>query len=337
MLKKLLRARFSKVDANAPRRLETPTELAAGDLVTFKHRLALPADVQGQTFEVSSVGTYQFEDGIYPQLTLDGAEAGRVYLSFKADDVTTLCLSRHAPRRDVLKLFDEAAFSALWDDEFADLVVATKLEAYDGWLADGYAQVKKWAEGYYYDRDCRGEELSQFEDDDSEELRYHECEDASGRFGLTIDVWGDGETEVSLDVNVAGDVVESMLPGSAMSSRGARRRSTLLGTGHERFQAERRALGKVQVHFEFRQALMHKIRMAAAADNLSYADYVRKAVGLPYAKIQRPRISLSFGDADLALLAERYDQSAADPGDLKRCVMDEIRDRLGSRENADGS
>ena len=68
-----------------------------------------------------------------------------------------------------------------------------------------------------------------------------------------------------------------------------------------RFQVERRALRKVQVHFEFQQSLMRKVRLAAAEENLSYADYVRKLVGLPYAKIQRPRISLSFGEQDLGV------------------------------------
>ena len=92
----------------------------------------------------------------------------------------------------------------------------------------------------------------------------------------------------------------------------------------ERFQAERQALRKIQVHFEFQQSLMRKIRLAAAAENLSYSDYVRKLVGLPYAKIQRPRISLSFGERDLELLAARYAEEGAGPGELKRRVMEEI-------------
>lgn len=98
--------------------------------------------------------------------------------------------------------------------------------------------------------------------------------------------------------------------------------------GPARFQAERRALGKIQVHFEFQQALMHKIRVGAALDNLSYADYVRKLVGLPYARIQRPRISLSFGADDLEQLASRYGKHGADPRVLKRCVMDDISEQL---------
>lgn len=212
MLKKLFRARFGRA-AEPGRTLATPADLRAGDLLTFKHRLSLPPDVQGQTFEVARVDTYQYEDGIYPQLTLEGAEAGRFFLGFKASDPAALCLSKTAPRKDVRRLFAEDAFGALWEEDFVDLEVVEKLAAYDGWLADGYSQVKKWSEGYFYDRDCRGEKLSNFQDDDAEELRYHECEDATGRFGLTVEVWTDGETEVTLDVNCPADVVESMWPG----------------------------------------------------------------------------------------------------------------------------
>ena len=212
MLKKLFRARFGRAAAPG-RTLASPADLRAGDLLTFKHRLSLPPDVQGQTFEVARVDTYQYEDGIYPQLTLEGAEAGRFFLGFKASDPAALCLSKTAPRKDVRRLFAEDAFGALWEEDFVDLEVVEKLAAYDGWLADGYSQVKKWSEGYFYDRDCRGEKLSNFQDDDAEELRYHECEDATGRFGLTVEVWTDGETEVTLDVNCPADVIESMWPG----------------------------------------------------------------------------------------------------------------------------
>lgn len=114
--------------------------------------------------------------------------------------------------------------------------------------------------------------------------------------------------------------------------RAGRRRKS---QGPARFQAERQALKKVQVHFEFQQTLMHKIRIAAAAENLSYADYVRKLVGLPHAQIQRPRISLSFGADDLERLGERYGQPGADARVLKRCVMDEINQELDA-EKPDG-
>ena len=128
---------------------------------------------------------------------------------------------------------------------------------------------------------------------------------------------------------------------SSRTSRGSRsgHRSTDASAdpsrGAARFQVERRALGKIQVHFEFELALIQEIRRRAATDNLSYSDYVRKMVGLPYAKIQRPRISLSFSDADLQLLAKRYGRPDADPGALKRFVMDEIGERLDAAGTPD--
>ena len=126
---------------------------------------------------------------------------------------TELCLSHDVPRKDVLRLFDEAAFGALWDDDFAHLEIAEQIDAYAGWFGAGYVQTKRWAEGYFYDRDCRGEDLSVYQDDDGEELRYHACEDSTGRFGLCVEVWSDGDTDVSLDVDCPQDVIESMWPG----------------------------------------------------------------------------------------------------------------------------
>ena len=216
MLRKLFGRRAQSRSAGrrgGGRRLEGPADLGAGDLVTFKHRLALPPVVQGETFEVASVATYQLEHGLEIELALDGAAGERLYLGFAAAEPSELTLSRSVPRRDVLRLFDEEAFSTLWDEDFADLEVASPLPGYEGWLARRYAQTGKWVEAYYYDRDCRGEAPSPYEDDDGAELRRHECEDSSGRFGLGVEVRGGGETEVSLDVHCPADVIESLWPG----------------------------------------------------------------------------------------------------------------------------
>lgn len=91
----------------------------------------------------------------------------------------------------------------------------------------------------------------------------------------------------------------------------------------ERFKAEQQALRKVQVHFEFQQELMHRVRTEAAHHKLSPSDYVRKVVGLPYSKIQRPRISLSFSEMDMSILADKY---SVEPNTLvlKKHVANEI-------------
>ena len=218
MLRKLIRSRFGKRDADSPRQLSDPGDLAAGDLLTFKHRLLLPPEIQGQTFEVSAVGAYHFEHGLYAELTLDGTAGERIYLGFEAGDASELCVSRTLPRADVLRLFDDDAFAALWDEDFAELQVADALPAYEGWITSRYAQTKKWAEGYYYNRDCRIDPPSELQDDDAEELRCHECEDDTGRYGLSVEISADGETEVFAEVNCPPDVIESMWPGGAPNS-----------------------------------------------------------------------------------------------------------------------
>ncbi|MCE2460600.1 MAG: hypothetical protein J4F38_07460 [Pseudomonadales bacterium] len=101
-----------------------------------------------------------------------------------------------------------------------------------------------------------------------------------------------------------------------------------------RFEAERQALKKIQVHFEFQQSLMHDIRIAAAQENLSPSDYVRSLVGLSHAEIQRPRISLSFSNTDLESLAARYGQQP-DARQLKAHVIEEVRRHFEETKQAE--
>ena len=201
---------------NNERQLEDVRDLAAGDLLTFKQRLALPEPIQGQTFEVSDVATYQYEDGVYMSLTLVGEQRNKVTLGFDPDDAHgEIDLGIVVPRNDVLTLFDEDAFARLWDaTPGIELEVIAKPDAYEPWCANRYTQVISDGVGFYFDRDCRGETLSTRHDDDSEELRYHECEGDDDRFTLSVEIWGDGETEVSLEVSCPPDVVETMWPGT---------------------------------------------------------------------------------------------------------------------------
>ena len=100
-------------------------------------------------------------------------------------------------------------------------------------------------------------------------------------------------------------------------------------SGPSRFEAERRALKKVQVHFEFHQSLLHRVRVEAAKDNLSPSDYVRKVVGLPYSRIQRPRISLSFSEQDIEMLARKYD-APAKTQTLKQRVIEDVEAHIAA-------
>jgi transcriptional regulator of nitric oxide reductase len=91
-----------------------------------------------------------------------------------------------------------------------------------------------------------------------------------------------------------------------------------------KWEAELEALKKIQVHFDFQQALRKKIRMEAAEEDMNPSDVIRKIVGLYFSKIQRPRIGLSFNPDDLSYLAERYNLDPSDATAVKKQVLREI-------------
>jgi hypothetical protein len=92
----------------------------------------------------------------------------------------------------------------------------------------------------------------------------------------------------------------------------------------DKWAGEKKALKKVQMHFNFVRSLHRQIHHVAADTDLAPSDVVRKIVGLSYAKVQRPRIGLSFNEQDLVYLAERYAMDVDDRGEIKNKVMEEI-------------
>ncbi len=91
-----------------------------------------------------------------------------------------------------------------------------------------------------------------------------------------------------------------------------------------KWSIEKVVLKKIQIHFTFQQNVLASIRYDATDENINPSDIVRKIVGLPYKKIQRARIGLTFNDSDLEYLAEHYNLEKADEKEIKRRVMEEI-------------
>jgi len=197
---------------DSPRTLTDPSQLQVGDIVAFKQRRSLPNELQGQQLEVTKVGGYQYsETEITKELTLRSEDNKTYYLSVDDNDGDPLlCFSIKLPEPMLFTLFDEDEFSELWGDDFVTLAVKEKPAELAGWLSDTYTQRMKEGEAYYYNRDCGGVVP---EDDEGEELRYHECVgDVDSRY-LSVEVWGDGDTDVSLVAFCPVDVIEDMWPG----------------------------------------------------------------------------------------------------------------------------
>jgi len=93
---------------------------------------------------------------------------------------------------------------------------------------------------------------------------------------------------------------------------------------NKKWKNEKSVLRKLQMHFTFQQDILRKIRHDAADASIVPSDIVRKIIGLPYVKVQRPRVGLSFNQDELAQLAEHYGLDAMDEAEIKRKVLEEV-------------
>ena len=112
----------------------------------------------------------------------------------------------------------------------------------------------------------------------------------------------------------------------------AKKRKKSSSTAKDKWAAEKVALKKIQVHFELQQSLLHDVRVRSAKQDMNSSDYVRRVIGLSYAKIQRPRISLSFSPEDFEFLSKRYGVAVDDRQELKRRVQIELLEHLSEQD-----
>lgn len=205
---------YFKKNKKSQRQLNSPTQLKVGDIVVLKERLSLPDELQGQQLEVSHVGTYQYASGVEKEFTLRNAESRSYYMCVDDNDGDPiLCFTIKVPRNSVLEIFNEDDFARLWEADFASLKTQSIPEKYTNWLTDNYHQIIKDEEGYFYNRDCGDKPPSGHLDDDGEEFRYHECEGApNDDRSLIVEVFGNGETDVFLEVSTSLDVIDELWP-----------------------------------------------------------------------------------------------------------------------------
>lgn len=93
---------------------------------------------------------------------------------------------------------------------------------------------------------------------------------------------------------------------------------------NNKWKKEGGVLRKLQMHFTFQQDIMRRIRYDAADASIVPSDIIRRIIELPYVKIQRPRIGLSFNKDELKQLADKYNLDVIDEVEIKRRVIEEV-------------
>ncbi len=210
MFRKLVKA-FSSKEKDVVRNISSASDLLIGDIITFKPRSELPKSLQGVDAEVMGLGCYEYRDEQEREFTMKTIDGDVFFLALIDDDGERyLSLSKKILANNVSKLFDEHDFSEIFDE----VVFAKSLrlqsdpsEKLMGWLDDDYNQTVKAKQGFYHPNLPKPSGTGQ-------EFLSHYCEAGNDDYGLQIEIWQDGETDVFVNCNCAEDVIQDFWPAS---------------------------------------------------------------------------------------------------------------------------
>ena len=198
------------------RSLEHPRDLQVGDMLQMLDSFALPAALKGQTLTVVAVNSYQYEHGDDYEFVLKGSHKSALFLTVEEEDgETSVNFSIKIQRGDVDALFDLDQFAHIFEEgDLATITRQSDIDTFERWVTDTYTQTEDPYTGYFYETDYRGQRISQYnEDDNGEMLTYYSLEDPSATFGIDIEVWEGGETDVALSIYRPLSDITDLFPG----------------------------------------------------------------------------------------------------------------------------
>lgn len=198
------------------RTLTSPNELNTGDIIVLTDSFALPESLRQQQFQVSSVNSYEYEEQTQTEWVLTGINELEIFLSLDVDDKTYLKFALKIEHQDVECLFDLDNFSELFDEPGqAFLNRQQDNEKTTNWTNEQYQQSLFAKVGYFHRKDHRSENLSPYEGKESgEQFELYQLLDQNQSFGIEVEVWQDGDTDVFLTMYRPFSDIVDMYPGT---------------------------------------------------------------------------------------------------------------------------
>jgi hypothetical protein len=196
------------------RQVNHVSELKQGDAVEFSDSFALPEQLRKQSFTVTEVNTYQYERSVSNEFVLKGFHPEPIYMSYEKDDDEWLNLSIKINRDTVAQLFDLDNFSEIFDEEsITELALQQELTEFTNWLAPIYFQHCYAERGYFYPKDFRPGRPPSHQDDQSQECDSFGLTSSDEKFSVDVEVWADGDTDVSLTIHRPLSDIIGLYPG----------------------------------------------------------------------------------------------------------------------------
>jgi len=194
-MKSLFKSLFRSDDLKSEEGLSHVSGLKIGDMIELDNDFSLPSILRGNTFQVVLRALYEYESEEAVEWVLKGDDGTTIFLSYDSDDGDeTVSFGLKLTPEDVEKIFNLDEFSTVFDDEHsAVLTDITSVEVFSDWLGAKYLRTEYAEPGYYHksgEMEAQGEAFDHFE-------LASDC----GKYGLDIDVWDGGETDVSISMS----------------------------------------------------------------------------------------------------------------------------------------
>lgn len=189
-----------------------PDHLKVGDMLQMSDSFGLPEQLRGQLLAVKQVNTLEFEDEKIAEYLLEGARGEQLFLTVEKDDEEYAAFAIKARREQVADLFDLDMFATVFDEPGdAKLQRQKEPEGLTGWSCDSYYQTEAGEMGFFHRQDYR---RSRPPSSGGEPFEYFSLSGHDDDYGIDIEVWKDGDTDVSLILYRPLTDIKEYLPGS---------------------------------------------------------------------------------------------------------------------------
>ncbi len=198
------------------RNLTSVSQLKKDDIIVLTDSFALPENLRNQQFQVSAVNTYEYEFTKQTEWALTSNNNIEIFLSLDVDDTSHLKFSLKVAHQDIESLFDLEAFAMIFEPPGQAFLTKQQDTALtNGWSSEQYQQSVFAKVGFFHRKDHRSENISSYEGADAgEQFELYQLFDQDQSYGIDVEVWQDGDTDVFLNFYRPLTDIVDMFPGS---------------------------------------------------------------------------------------------------------------------------
>lgn len=192
------------------RKLNHPCDLRKGDFLKFQF---LPqSELSGKTFEVYKVNTYTYDGVDYPEMIIKDREGNIFFMMIEEEDGGEYVgLSKKVPKAMIREIIPQNKLDEILKKgtgKFLHIDEKSQFPGFEKWLSMYYIETDE-NKGSFIKGDFRGNVNGKVEN-----FKSHFLMDSSNEYALEIEVYGDGEIELSATVYHEINVIAEIYPGS---------------------------------------------------------------------------------------------------------------------------